>query len=225
MANQEVRILSSFGATPKQERRQNLRARIALRVRVRTADFRDGDFEQIADTLNASRRGVYFHTPFDRYYKGMRLLIIFPYHAGASAVDLGEIGEVVRMDQKSGIPDGIAVTLPFSPARGFAANRCNGPGTAVAERRFEQRSPFVATVQMVDLQTRTTTRARTSDLSMSGCYVDTLNPFPVGEALDLWIQKTNETLKMRASVRTQHLGSGMGLVFTDRTSEKTTFRL
>jgi cytoskeletal protein CcmA (bactofilin family) len=60
---------------------------------------------------------------------------------------------------------------------------------------------------------------RTSDLSLSGCYVDTLNPFPTGAILHLWIHKENESLQADTIVRTQHLGSGMGLAFTDLLTE------
>src|SRR5450755_4117196 len=104
-----LQILSQFGSTLSQERRRNLRARIALRLRVRTADLSDGDLAQIADTLNASSRGFYLHTPLDRYYKGIRLRIILPYHADAGSIDCQEMGEVIRIYRKSGCQYGVAV--------------------------------------------------------------------------------------------------------------------
>jgi cytoskeletal protein CcmA (bactofilin family) len=217
-----LQILSQFGSTLSQERRRNLRARIALRLRVRTADFSDGDLAQIADTLNASSRGFYFHTPLDRYYKGMRLRIILPYHAGAGAIDWEEMGEVIRIDRKSGCPYGVAVKrTTLLNARGLSViHHRNDRSPAMAERRLQERFPFVASVEMMDTQTRTILRARTSDLSMSGCYIDTLNPFPVGAILDLRIQKATESLIARVSVRTQHLGSGMGVAFTGLLTER-----
>lgn len=54
---------------------------------------------------------------------------------------------------------------------------------------------------------------RTADLSMSGCYVDTLNPFPLGTIVRLQIQKESVTAGFCAKVLSCHPGSGMGLVF------------
>lgn len=61
-------------------------------------------------------------------------------------------------------------------------------------------------------------RARTSDLSLQGCYVDTLNPLPVGAAVRLQIQRANMTLDVLANVSSRHAGSGMGLMFGEVTS-------
>ena len=217
-----LRNLSPFGSTLSRERRRNLRARIALCLRVRTADFSDGDLSQIADTVNASSRGFYFHTSLDRYYKGMRLRITVPYHAGVNATDWEEMGEVIRIDRRPGHPSGVAVRRSTAPnARGPAVvPHSNDRATAMVEQRSQQRFPFVASVAMLDMQTRTLIRARTSDLSLSGCYIDTLNPLPVGAILGLLIQKETESMQARASVRTQHLGSGMGLAFIDLLTEE-----
>jgi hypothetical protein len=99
-------------------------------------------------------------------------------------------------------------------------NRYNDRAAAITERRSQRRFPIVASVELVDTQTSARSRARTSDLSMSGCYIDTLNPFTVGATLYLRIHKADATLKTLACVRTHHRGSGMGLAFTDHGPEE-----
>src|SRR5260370_41981814 len=42
----------------RQERRQMRRAGISLQIRLRSADFNDGNFEEVRTTLNASRKAI-----------------------------------------------------------------------------------------------------------------------------------------------------------------------
>ena len=69
----------SANISARPERRLNRRAGVSLQVRVRTADFQDGTFEEVRITQNASRKAIYFFTTLDRYYKGMRLYVASPY--------------------------------------------------------------------------------------------------------------------------------------------------
>src|SRR6267378_5271208 len=82
------------------ERRKMRRAGISLQVRIRSADFNDGNFEEVRMTQNASRRAIYFFTTLDRYYKGMRVRVTSPYDAGAGAANLEQIGEVARIHKR-----------------------------------------------------------------------------------------------------------------------------
>ena len=77
--------------------------------------------------------------------------------------------------------------------------------------------PFVAPIDMVEMRTGSRIRARTSDLSLQGCYVDTLNPLPVGAAVRLQIHRAGLILDVLANVSSRHAGSGMGLEFGDIT--------
>jgi hypothetical protein len=179
-------------------------------MRIRNADFRDRNLEQVGNTLNASCRAFYFPTVLDRYYKGMRLRIICPFDSMAHA-NLEELGEVVRVDEKP-LAYGVAVTR-------LTPNNLSIFG-AHSERRSEERFSFVATIEVIDVGIGITRRARTTDLSMSGCYVDTLNPSPPGTTLSVRIHKADTSLETSASVCTQHQGLGMGVVFRDLSSGK-----
>jgi PilZ domain len=215
---------SDIPTTPDQERRSARRARIGLRIRVRSADFKDGQMEQIAQTMNASRKGYYFRTALSHYYKGMHLRIVAPFHDHTRAADTEEMAEVVRVDQKSGIY-GIAIVRGISPEHQQPVVESQPepiavPTETIAERRSQQRSPFVAAVEMVDVRTGAISKARTADLSMSGCYVDTLNPLPIGATVEVAIQKPNESVKVQGNVCMQFPGSGMGVAFDVLTPEQ-----
>jgi len=211
----------------RQERRQMRRAGISLQVRLRTADFNDGNFEEVRTTLNASRKSIYFFTTLDRYYKGMRLRVTSPYDPMAGVANLEQIGEVVRVQRRND-GYGVAVALstcgqatpvnapaprayvpPAEPATHESRNRSQ------SERRCASRSAFVAPVELVDMRTGSRIPARTSDLSMQGCYIDTLNPLPIGAAVRAQIHRGEQVLDVLATVSSRHVGSGMGLVFAD----------
>ena len=81
------------------------------------------------------------------------------------------------------------------------------------ERRCAQRQPFIATTEVIDVRTGGRSWVRTTDLSMNGCYIDTLNPFPLDTIVRLRIQKESTTVELCAKVISCHRGSGMGLVF------------
>jgi PilZ domain-containing protein len=93
-----------------------------------------------------------------------------------------------------------------------ALDKTHGKETAVAERRDAQRYAFVCPVEVIDVAGSAMISARTSDLSLHGCYIDTLNPLPTGTRVRLQLNKNNQRLELRAEVTACHVG-GMGLAF------------
>ena len=81
------------------------------------------------------------------------------------------------------------------------------------ERRRNLRFPFSATVEAVDNKSGTKVIGRTSDLSLGGCYIDSLSPFPVGTETKIRILRNNETFDAQAKVVYSMMGMGMGLAF------------
>jgi hypothetical protein len=53
------------------------------------------------------------------------------------------------------------------------------------ERRRDLRYPFTAAVEAVEPKSQTKLNARTSDISLGRCYVDTINPFLEDAELNL----------------------------------------
>jgi hypothetical protein len=210
------------------ERRQIRRAGISLQARLRTADFNDGNFEEVRTTQNASRKAIYFITKVNRYYKGMRVRVTCPYDPNAGAPNMEQIGEVVRV-HKRGDGYGVAVALVASAHAGMESAKASATtstesaqvtsiaSNAPSERRCGTRSPFIAPVELVEMRSGSRFQARTSDLSLQGCYVDTLNPLPVGSAVRVLIQRAGLILDVLANVSSRHVGSGMGLVFGEIT--------
>jgi hypothetical protein len=89
---------------------------------------------------------------------------------------------------------------------------------AVAVRRCEHRGcprySFTATVAAMEPVSGTLVHARTTDLSLGGCYVDTMSPFPQGTSLHLQLMNEERVFKSEATVLVSDVGMGMGLVFT-----------
>lgn len=208
------------------------RAGISLQARIRTADDNSGSFAEVKMTQNASRKAIYFFTNLDRYYKGLRVRVTCPYDPTAGAANLEQIGEVARVHSRG---DCYGVAVALMPHKQPAATQSAGPSTSAQpasapvatvsatppkERRCGKRAPFIAPAEMVEMQTGSRIKARTSDLSPQGCYVDTLNPLPVGASVRLQIHREGLILDALAAVSARHAGSGMGLVFAELTTSQ-----
>lgn len=82
------------------------------------------------------------------------------------------------------------------------------------DKRREPRHLFIATVELLEAEVQARIRARTGDLSMSGCYVDTLNPFPVRSKVKVTITHNNESFTALGNVTHVEPNIGMGISFT-----------
>jgi hypothetical protein len=80
-----------------------------------------------------------------------------------------------------------------------------------SERRRHLRFPFTAAVEAIEPQSQIMIRARTSDLGLGGCYVDTMNPFAVGTGIKIRLTKDAVTFEADAKVIFSQVG--MGIVF------------
>lgn len=91
--------------------------------------------------------------------------------------------------------------------------------TAVPGRRRWNRHKVAVPVALHDERTPTPIRVTATDISGSGCYVETLSPFPLGAGLgaDLWIGV--ERVTTRALVRTSDPRVGMGIEFVGLKTE------
>ncbi|PYU41381.1 MAG: hypothetical protein DMG54_20045 [Acidobacteria bacterium] len=222
MPIEEVRTASATSARAE-NRRRNRRVPVSLDVRVRPADFGDGDFEEFRTTQNVSRGALYFLTSLHRYHKGMRLWVA-PAHGPSTGSDnWKDHGQVVRVDGRPDGQYGVAVVLSAPRHLATCGDLAQPPGKKNAEareRRDAHRHAFVAPAVVVDAQTGARISARTSDLSLGGCYIDTLNPFPLGTTLRLRIHRNDEIFDAPASTASSHTGSGMGLLFGEMTPEQ-----
>jgi hypothetical protein len=205
------------------ERRKQRRARVTLPVRVGSAELKGGDFDDVRATLNSSRNGIYFKTANKRFYERMRLHVVFPYSSEHDSVQAEEKdGEIVRIDRLPGDLLGIAVqfgglTLAERPV---VETTPNSPIQRTVERRVPARYAFSTGAVVVESRSKARMQARCSDLSVAGCYVDTLNPFPVGARVQLRLSCGQKSLETAARVCSSHMGMGMGLAFWELTPEQ-----
>jgi Ribonuclease G/E len=74
---------------------------------------------------------------------------------------------------------------------------------------------MVLAAEVVELPRGAKLNARTSDISRTGCYVDTLNPIPQGAEIRLRVTHGTETFVTLARVVYVSYGLGMGIVFVN----------
>jgi c-di-GMP-binding flagellar brake protein YcgR len=80
------------------------------------------------------------------------------------------------------------------------------------ERRKHPRFTVSVPVEVHAEGSETPIRCATSDLSLGGCYIESMYPFPVGSTLDLRLQLEN-TLLVEARVVTSYPQVGNGMEF------------
>jgi PilZ domain len=87
-------------------------------------------------------------------------------------------------------------------------------------QRSVRRCPFVASAEVTELRSGALLSARTSELSVGGCYVDALNPFPEGTLVSLRILRDQGVFETKAKVVYCDPRFGMGLAFTEMTPDQ-----
>src|SRR6266446_9186611 len=120
---------SNSGSSPSiapvlSELRRGRRAKLARPMRVRPSEPRDDHFEDLPNSVNASKHGIYFITKRLTYYKGMRVFITFPYAAN-DPMSSEYVAEVVRIDILPNNKLGIAVDLKMTV--NMSSNSRSGP--------------------------------------------------------------------------------------------------
>lgn len=80
------------------------------------------------------------------------------------------------------------------------------------ERRAK-RFPFIASAEVLAETAGSHMTARISDLSVLGCYVDTINPLPSGTPVLIKILNNTQQFEAPATVVYSHTHLGMGLAF------------
>lgn len=81
------------------------------------------------------------------------------------------------------------------------------------ERRRAPRFPFIAAAEVRPDITGPQLAARISDISSTGCYVDTINPLAGGTSVSLKIHTETQVFEAPATVVYAYTHLGMGLKF------------
>lgn len=92
---------------------------------------------------------------------------------------------------------------------------------ATTNRRELPRYALILSAEVVELATTAVLNARSSDVSRAGCYIDTLNPIPVGSEVRVQLHRADMVFETSARVIYICPGLGMGLYWgTKPTPEK-----
>jgi hypothetical protein len=82
-------------------------------------------------------------------------------------------------------------------------------------QRCEPRYPFIASAELVEEDSGARMNSRISDLSLNGCYVDTVNPLPGGTLVHLRIFTLTHSFEAPATVVHSQAFMGMGVKFRE----------
>jgi PilZ domain len=83
------------------------------------------------------------------------------------------------------------------------------------DKRSDPRVPIIAVAEVVEVATGTRLSARTSDLSRTGCYIDTLNPTPSKTVVRVRLSHAGEELELPGRIVYVSPGLGMGVRFDE----------
>jgi hypothetical protein len=83
------------------------------------------------------------------------------------------------------------------------------------QRRRNPRYSFIASAELLEPQTDMRIATRVSELSIHGCYLDMLNPFPVDTIALVKISTEHATFQSKARVIYAHPNFGAGVTFLD----------
>lgn len=85
----------------------------------------------------------------------------------------------------------------------------------LVNRRASPRYPLILSAEVIEQASNTRLSARTSDVSRTGCYVDTLNPMPPGTLVRVLLTHDGETFESLAKIIYISPGLGMGVQFQE----------
>lgn len=90
------------------------------------------------------------------------------------------------------------------------------------ERRLNPRYSFIASAEVVEEQSATGIPARISELSLHGCYLDMVNPFPMRTVVVVKVSSGSESFEAKGRIVYVHPGIGAGVVFVNVSAQSQT---
>jgi hypothetical protein len=89
----------------------------------------------------------------------------------------------------------------------------------MADRRDAPRYPLILVAEVTEIANGIKVTARTSDVSRTGCYIDTLNPAIKGTPIRLRLVNGEELFETEARVVYVSPGLGMGVRFHEQMTD------
>ncbi len=85
----------------------------------------------------------------------------------------------------------------------------------MASRHPAPRYPLTLAAEVTKLSNGFILRARTADVSRTGCYVETRTPLSPGTEIHVHLARAEESLEIHAKVVHARPGHGMGIAFLE----------
>ena len=102
----------------------------------------------------------------------------------------------------------------------FAFRSKERPIAPQEERRSGDRFPCTVAAEVFEPQSHARILGRTTDLGIGGCYVDTINPLPIGTRVVVRLTDQARRFEAHAQVIFAQVGMGMGLAFTEISADQ-----
>src|SRR5207248_4522487 len=89
------------------------------------------------------------------------------------------------------------------------------------ERRRGPRYPFIASAELIEQKADVRIASRVSELSMNGCYLDMMNPFPQGILVLVKISAGEDFFQCKGKIvySQMNMGAGVGFMEMDNASQ------
>jgi hypothetical protein len=84
-----------------------------------------------------------------------------------------------------------------------------------AERRRTPRYTFIASAELIEEAADVRIATRVSELSLYGCYLDMMNPFPVGTLVLVKISAGDNYFEAKAKIVYAQTNMGAGVAFLE----------
>jgi len=98
----------------------------------------------------------------------------------------------------------------------YHAGRCFQPEAAIAyqEKRRSLRYSFIASAELIEEKADVRIASRVSELSLDGCYLDMMNPFPTGTMVLVKIAAGDAFFEAKAKIvySQPNMGAGVGFL-------------
>lgn len=109
-----------------------------------------------------------------------------------------------------------AVLAMLSSSQGCLRFIARQRGNMEQERRRTPRIVFFAAAELLEVKSEVRVASRVSELSLHGCYLDMMNPFPADTVilLKIWTDETN-VFQTKSSVIYSQPNMGAGVRFID----------
>lgn len=89
------------------------------------------------------------------------------------------------------------------------------------ERRRGPRYPFIASAELIEQKADVRIASRVSELSANGCYLDMMNPFPMGTMVLVKISAGDAFFQAKSKIvySQMNMGAGVGFLEVDASSK------